>query len=98
MPCQKWDSWARKKFVPVRLPHQRTGRWTKVHPEDCEAQQLQCYILYDSKLTLLFPAVNNDNGKYWSVGINIKSVFGPPAMFSDAWAILLINPGEFSNY
>lgn len=49
-------------------------------------------------LLFLLPALNNDNGKYWSVGINIKSIFGLPAIFSDAWSLLFMNPGEFSNY
>lgn len=34
----------------VGLPHQRTGSWDRAHSESCATQQLQCYILYDSKL------------------------------------------------
>lgn len=98
MPCEEQDSLTRRKFGPIGLPCQRTCPWDKAQPGGWAAQQLQCCLLYDSRLTLVFPAVNNDNGKYWSGGINIKSVFRLPATFPGAWAILFINPGEFGNY
>ncbi|RLW11425.1 hypothetical protein DV515_00001768 [Chloebia gouldiae] len=42
----------------------------------CAAQQLQCCMLADSKLTFLFPAVNNDSGKYWSEKTRMRDMSG----------------------